>query len=109
MLHLIIFFILGFLSGIEAQNQEPFGAPISPEELLEIQQNIQIVDFRGDKAQELDGFIEGSILVPNQSTDEIEQKLFNLENDTVVYVVDGGRKEALEVENIGPEPQKHQK
>ena len=100
MLHLIIFFILGFLPGIQAQNQEPFGVPISPEELLEIQQNIKIVDFRGDKAQELDGFIEGSILVPNPITDEIEQKLFNLENDTVVYVVDGGRKEALEVENI---------
>ena len=97
---LIIFLIIGFFTCIQAQNQEPLGLPISPEELLEIQQIIRIVDFRGDKAQDLDGFIEGSILVPNPITVEIEQKLFNLENDTVVYVVDGGQKEAKEAENI---------
>ena len=97
---LIIFLIIGFFTCIQAQNQEPLGLPISPEELLEIQQTIRIVDFRGDKAQDLDGFIEGSILVPNPITVEIEQKLFNLENDTVVYVVDGGQKEAKEAENI---------
>ena len=85
--------LFGFLIGIQSQNQGTFGVPISPEELLEIKDKTKILDFRPNHAHELDGFIEGSTLL-NQNT----QELFGLQNETVVYVVDGGQNEAMEAE-----------
>jgi len=55
--------------------EDTTGVPISAEILVQIQNNVHIVDFRGDEARDLDGFIEGSVAIPVEMTDEIKQTL----------------------------------
>ena len=62
---------------------EPTGSPIRAQVLVQLQNNVHIVDLRGEEARELDGFIEGSIVVPDQITNEIEQRLKSLKNEIV--------------------------
>jgi hypothetical protein len=44
-----------------------YNGDISVDNLLELQQSdhVTIIDFRSDYARELNGFIQGAILVPN--------------------------------------------
>ena len=49
--------------------------PLSASELLDIKDQIKIVDFRGQDAHDLDGFIEKSLPIPDQMDDKTENIL----------------------------------
>ena len=88
--------------GLSFAVNRPTGVPIRAEVLVQLQNNVHIVDLRSEEARELDGFIEGALLIPNpdQISKEIEQELNYLKGEIVVYAVDGGREAAKEAEKV---------
>ena len=60
-----------------ANGQSLTGQPISASELVKMTKTaeISIVDFRGEAARDLDGFIEGSIYIPDEMTNDVESEI----------------------------------
>ena len=65
-------FILLFIEATYCQN---LGPSISASELFEVKKEIKIVDFRGEDARDLDGYIEDSIVIPDEKNEETENKI----------------------------------
>ncbi len=118
----ILFVILA--SGL-VRSEKLLGTPVTASSLRNAQaeQDWIVVDFRSDFERELEGFIENSLLIPeNRSLDnDLKDKLrfikfipkypefltlcFDLHSTiskemTVAYAIDGGRPEAVEAEEF---------
>jgi hypothetical protein len=70
--YLLLFILLADSSSL-AENL--LFQPISPEELLTVQENAKFLDFRTDEARDLDGYIFGSQLLTENLDQESENTI----------------------------------
>lgn len=48
---------------------------LSASDLMDIRDQVEVVDFRGEEAHDLDGFIQGSLAVPDTMDEKTEDNL----------------------------------
>ena len=51
------------------------GEGLTPQDLMKLRNQVKIVDFRGEQAHDLFGYIEGSIPVPSAMDEAVSEEL----------------------------------